>query len=68
MFFIIKKVFGDFGIFRSDTDQFMMLQKLCCTLTKQDNQAYKVWRLGMTDDYDDEYLLNTFDSMVVSSL
>ena len=23
---------------------------------KQDNQAYKVWRLGMTDDYDDEYL------------
>ena len=22
----------------------------------QDNQAYKVWRLGMTDDYDDEYL------------
>lgn len=23
---------------------------------RQDNQAYKVWRLGMTDDYDDEYL------------
>lgn len=23
---------------------------------KQDNQVYKVWRLGMTDDYDDEYL------------
>ena len=23
---------------------------------KQTNQAYKVWRLGMTDDYDDEYL------------
>ena len=23
---------------------------------KQDNQAYKVWRLGMTDDYDDAYL------------
>ena len=22
----------------------------------QTNQAYKVWRLGMTDDYDDEYL------------
>ena len=24
--------------------------------TTQTNQAYKVWRLGMTDDYDDEYL------------
>ncbi|MFQ6206275.1 LPXTG cell wall anchor domain-containing protein [Bifidobacterium dentium] len=23
---------------------------------RQDNQAYKVWRLGMTDDYDDGYL------------
>ena len=23
---------------------------------KQTNQAYKVWRLGMTDDWDDEYL------------
>ena len=23
---------------------------------RQDNQAYKVWRLGMADDYDDEYL------------
>ncbi|WP_368100386.1 LPXTG cell wall anchor domain-containing protein [Bifidobacterium adolescentis] len=23
---------------------------------RQYNQAYKVWRLGMTDDYDDEYL------------
>lgn len=23
---------------------------------RQDNQAYKVWRLGMTDDYDDAYL------------
>ena len=23
---------------------------------RQDNQAYKVWRFGMTDDYDDEYL------------
>lgn len=23
---------------------------------KQTDQAYKVWRLGMTDDYDDEYL------------
>ena len=23
---------------------------------RQDNQAYKVWRLGMTDDYDDSYL------------
>ena len=24
--------------------------------TKLDNTAYKVWRLGMVDDYDDEYL------------
>ncbi len=35
---------GDKGYYRVNID------------ARQTDQAYKVWRLGMTDDYDDEYL------------